>query len=118
MILNRKTDVNRIDKDGITALHLACTNSHRDIVSKLLKKKAKVNLPDIYGKTPLYISCLNNDIEIVKILCQNGADVKIFGNSGLNPITIAQEKGFIHILAELNKVKKMIKKREFNCSKI
>ena len=49
-----KADLNAVDADGTTALHLAIINVHYDLASLLLKKGADPNIPDVTGMTPLY----------------------------------------------------------------
>jgi ankyrin repeat protein len=50
-LLEKKSKVDAIDKDGMTALHAACEKGNKDIVKSLLKCNSSVNLCDDYGFT-------------------------------------------------------------------
>ncbi len=53
-LADMKADLNAVDADGTTALHLAVINVHYDLAALLLQKGADPNIQDATGMTPLY----------------------------------------------------------------
>ncbi|XP_051791868.1 ankyrin repeat domain-containing protein 26 isoform X2 [Erpetoichthys calabaricus] len=51
--LIKKNDINQLDKENRTPLHLACAQGHAEVVRFLLDNKAKLNLCDNDNRTPL-----------------------------------------------------------------
>ncbi|SJK97930.1 uncharacterized protein ARMOST_01186 [Armillaria ostoyae] len=47
-------DINMVDTEGRSALHLAATGGHEDIARVLLDRNADVTMLDIHGGTPLH----------------------------------------------------------------
>ena len=54
--LKYSADVNIVDDDNKTALHLAASGVHSDVMKEILDCKADVNARDKHGKTPLHFS--------------------------------------------------------------
>lgn len=50
-LLNEGIDVNSIDLDGRTALHIAACEGHVDVVTLLLSRKANIDARDRWGST-------------------------------------------------------------------
>jgi ankyrin repeat protein len=50
-----ESDVNMQDRDGRTAMHIACVNGHLDIVKVLLSVFADTNIIDDDGRTPVAV---------------------------------------------------------------
>ena len=62
-------EVNLPDKNGNTALMLACTHNNIEAVKILLaEQNVNVNLQNEDGNTALTLACTQNNIEVVKIL--------------------------------------------------
>ncbi len=53
-LADMKADLNAVDAEGTTALHLAVINVHYDLAALLLQKGADPNIQDATGMTPLY----------------------------------------------------------------
>lgn len=65
-----------------TALMIACSNNHLNMVELLLEKRADVNIQG--ASFPLHSACKNENMEMVQLLVEHGADVNIkreYGNS-------------------------------------
>ncbi len=91
-LADSKADLNAVDADGTTALHLAIINLHYDLASLLLNKGADPNVTDNAGMTALYAATdmrapanmmtrpdpkLRDEIDaagVVKVLLAHGAD--------------------------------------------
>ena len=66
------------DKNGDTALHVACDHKNIGIISYLIQNKMKVNIKNtVTGITPLHIAVRRRNDEIIKLLLANKADPKI-----------------------------------------
>ena len=64
-----------LDSIGQTALHIACTNGHLDIVQYLVNKKGcSVTVEDVYGHTPLILSLINKHWKMANFLLQFAPD--------------------------------------------
>ncbi|XP_041444467.1 ankyrin repeat domain-containing protein 26 isoform X2 [Xenopus laevis] len=85
--LIKKQDVNQLDKENRTPLHIACANGHLDAVKLLLESKSKLNLCDNDSRSPLLkaIQCQQESCAIA--LLEHNADpnlVDINGNAALH----------------------------------
>ena len=61
-----------LDSEGQSALHIACTSGHLDIVEYLvIEKQCSVTVEDVYGHTPLLLSLINKHWKIADFLLQN-----------------------------------------------
>ncbi|POS73511.1 hypothetical protein DHEL01_v208097 [Diaporthe helianthi] len=56
VLLYRGADINAQGRDGVTPLHCATMNGHRNMVLKLVQAGAVVDVPDILGRTPLFLA--------------------------------------------------------------
>jgi ankyrin repeat protein len=79
------------DKDGNTALHLASSEDHFEIVQFLLSKGASLAAKDDLGFTPLHKAVWKGRIKTVEILLTKGADVNGKTVTGATPLSIARE---------------------------
>lgn len=57
-LLNEGVDVNSIDLDGRTALHIAACEGHVEVVELLLSRKANIDARDRWGSTVILFSLL------------------------------------------------------------
>ena len=107
LLLNQNLDVNVKDKDGLTALHVACTTSNSQIVEILLRSEANINATDNYGNTPLHYFCMETPIisafdlkaeerkKLYHLLLNNGADLQAKNNLLMTPLHLAYEDSLI-----------------------
>ncbi|XP_073475918.1 ankyrin repeat domain-containing protein 26 isoform X1 [Aquarana catesbeiana] len=85
--LLHKQDINQVDKENRTPLHLACANGHLDAVKLLVESKAKLNLCDNDSRTPLFKSIQCQHEHCATVLLEHNADpnvVDVNGNSALH----------------------------------
>lgn len=89
VILSKNCDINKQNAQGFTALHLAITCGHLDMIEELLKiPETDLNLMTNEGKSALLLSLLsskfNNDFSIAKRLIDNGAETNEIDENGDN----------------------------------
>ncbi|TKS73718.1 Ankyrin repeat domain-containing protein 7 [Collichthys lucidus] len=85
--LAKKNDINQLDKENRTALHIACANGHVDVVQFLLESEAKLNLCDNQNRSALMKAVQCQHEPCVSMLLENHADpnlVDINSNTALH----------------------------------
>ncbi|XP_044049238.1 ankyrin repeat domain-containing protein 26 isoform X13 [Siniperca chuatsi] len=85
--LAKKNDINQLDKENRTALHIACASGHVEVVQFLVESKAKLNLCDNQNRSALMKAVQCQHERCVSILLENHAKpnlVDINGNTALH----------------------------------
>ncbi len=76
----------RLGNDGTSAMHLAASRGHAEMLKAMINAGADINVtqdaPSEAGNTPLHIACLNRKVECVKALVENGADESVCNVKG------------------------------------
>ncbi|KAK9159406.1 hypothetical protein Syun_005747 [Stephania yunnanensis] len=72
-LLNAGIDVNSIDLDGRTALHIAACEGHVDVVNLLLSRRANIDARDRWGSTAAADAKYYGNVEVYNILKSRGA---------------------------------------------
>ncbi len=73
-LIERRTDPNQAQVDGMTALHWAAYRDDLETAKLLIDAKADVRISNRYGATPLSLACANGDESLVELLLGAGAD--------------------------------------------
>lgn len=98
LFLERKRSlINYQDRQGKTALTMACEAAHVPMAELLLEYGSDPTLPDMHGRTCLYAACEKGDLEIVRVLLRaavsgptaQGLDINARGPGGCTPIILA-----------------------------
>jgi len=109
MFIASGSNINAIDEDGNTALHLLVSTSinfdqtlgeYNDLerqyrydrvnfIRLLLDNDANLDARNISDETPLHIACFGGCITSVKQLISNGANISSINKSGMTPLHIA-----------------------------
>nr|XP_032827399.1 ankyrin repeat domain-containing protein 36A-like isoform X2 [Petromyzon marinus] len=85
--LLKKGDVNQLDKQNRTPLHLACANGHSDVVLFLLQNNfVKLNLCDNDNRSPLMKAVQCQQEVCVKALLEHKADPTLVDSNGLTAL--------------------------------
>ncbi|XP_053541774.1 ankyrin repeat domain-containing protein 26 isoform X8 [Ictalurus punctatus] len=85
--LTKKNDLNQLDKENRTALHIACVHGHTEVVQYLVENKVKLNLCDNQNRSALMKAVQCQQDRCVSILLEHEADpnlVDINGNTALH----------------------------------
>ncbi|KAK7369602.1 hypothetical protein VNO80_11644 [Phaseolus coccineus] len=81
------------EKDGSSALHLACLTSDTGMVELLLQLGADINASDSRGRTPLHCCIIKGQTAAAKALILRGANIYIADKEGNTPVKLASESG-------------------------
>jgi len=87
LLLKMKVNVDAINHEGESPLHIAAFNGRLDMVKNLLKCGALIELQDEQGRTPLMRATYHaKSIKVVEFLLDQGANPKISENRGYTPL--------------------------------
>ena len=70
--LDKGSDVNAKDEDGVTPLQYAAEGGYNEIVELLIDKGANVNAKNEFGSTPLHYSAFEGHKETADLLRKHG----------------------------------------------
>ena len=87
-----KADVDILDSDGFSALHLAIQDNKLNLVNFLLSNGAHLQKKSNCGQTALHYAAKNLNCDMAKYLIERGADVFDQDQDGLNPLDIVKSK--------------------------
>lgn len=79
-----------VNKTGWTPLHYAATKGHLAIISLLLEQHAYIDAESPNGTTPLMMAAMYGTPAAVKLLLQEGADPQIKNQQGLTALEFAE----------------------------
>jgi hypothetical protein len=82
-------DINEINDDGFTALHIAAQNATLEIVKILVENGAKVDGHPDSETTPLHLAAERGDADIVQYLLEHRADTTKRNSAGQLPKDVA-----------------------------
>nr|XP_018904892.1 PREDICTED: uncharacterized protein LOC109035644 [Bemisia tabaci] len=87
LILDSLIDVNELTDDGETALLLATSSGHLEVVTILLKNGADPNMADKKGQTPIWTAANRGDDKMIEQLMMHGANVNVvYGKKKETPL--------------------------------
>jgi hypothetical protein len=87
------TLANARETGGISPLHVAATEGHKDVVELLVRAGADVDAANQWGVTPLYLAAAGGFKEIAALLIAQGANVNVKEQRGETPLQVATRKG-------------------------
>ena len=101
LLIELKSDVNAIDKQGNTAAHLAASKGNADSLSLLCLNEAIPSAQNAEKRTPAHLAALQEsagNVDCMDILLNWGADFGIRDVDGWTPTHLAVRKGNIYCL--------------------
>ena len=94
LLATKGVDINsKTEKSGWTALMLAATEGHCDVVKALVENGADVNAKDVISNTALMSASMNGHTDAVKLLLASGANVNDKDYYGFTPVIKAATYG-------------------------
>ncbi|VEB33637.1 ankyrin repeat domain-containing protein [Legionella cherrii] len=89
--LSSKRDLNHIDENGMSLIHLAVLSEKPAMIKALLQKKADPDILDNAGKSPLHLAVKSGSPDLVRALLPkiNGANPNVLDGDGLPPLHYA-----------------------------
>lgn len=84
-LIERGTNINALNVDGKTALHVMVLRNRLDCAVALLSNGAEIDWRDKDGKTPLHIAVEKKLVPIVQCLVVFGCDINAANNQGNTP---------------------------------
>jgi ankyrin repeat protein len=102
-LMNRRLDVNAVDVDGLTPLHMAAMNERYEPAEALIELgNANINAITLgWGLTPLIVAIDEARFLVVDCLLTAGADVNLPDKEGNTPLHYAARKGFRQVVEGL-----------------
>ncbi|XP_034942443.1 putative ankyrin repeat protein RF_0381 [Chelonus insularis] len=94
-ILDSNVDIDAVNRDGETALHLAIQWNDDNIVKLILKKNPNIDMKNNIGDTALHKTVKRKHCHMVELLLKNGANVNLKDGS---------EKTVLHLAIELDEL--------------
>ena len=91
-------NVNIVDKDGFTALAIACKEGNLNIVHQLVSCGAHINLTDRAGDTNLVLASKNGHIAVVDFLLRRHSDLDTRGKENKTALYNAVEKNHTEVV--------------------
>lgn len=94
-------ELNRSNRDGITALHLCCFGGAAECVGLLMRAGAFVNAADKDGWTPAHAAAVRGYDNILHSLSTAGADLELRDFLGRSPLDVAADDRTRQVLLHL-----------------
>ena len=88
-LIENGAQIDAMDNEGNTPLHLAIQNNQIHIVKYLIQNAANINAKDEFGWTPLHDAAEGGLIEFVKLLVENGAQIDSMNDKLFTPLCVA-----------------------------
>jgi ankyrin repeat protein len=85
-----KTDVNKLNPKGESALMLVSLKGNRELAERLIKKGADINKT---GWTPLHYAASTGQVAIISLLLENSAYIDAESPNGTTPLMMAAMYG-------------------------
>ncbi|XP_071099037.1 serine/threonine-protein phosphatase 6 regulatory ankyrin repeat subunit B-like [Haliotis cracherodii] len=101
-LVEHGADVNMVDNDGDTLLHLACESGNLTMVKHVMSY-SDINLRDNFGWTPLAMAAVEGKFAVFKYLKGLGADLTLTDRAGDDVYTLALQGGCRGIIKELGR---------------
>ena len=90
--LKKGVNVNSLDEDRSSPLHIACRSGSAQVIEELINWGANINIADMAGWTPLHVAAFYQKSFTCHILLKKGADPYCVNRNGETPWDLVKEK--------------------------
>lgn len=97
LLANKNLDLNTLDDNGRTQLHVAASRGDMNVIKMLVKNHSKINVKDNQGKTPFHLLAssiygeIEEGIEIMKLFIDSGLELNPGMNTEPSPLYLAAQ---------------------------
>ncbi|XP_041373234.1 death-associated protein kinase 1-like isoform X2 [Gigantopelta aegis] len=91
-------DLNTANKHGETAVHMAASGGHVDVIKFLQAKGVDVNVKDKQGDSAVYWAARQGQLDVIKYLEEAGVPLDLKNKSGETALHVASRYGHAHIV--------------------
>ena len=100
-MISKGCDLDGVDSNGRTALHMACSLGRLEIVKLLVKGGANVDAASTAGQTPLHEACVNGRYAVLQEMISEVVDLDMVDNNGLSAAHYCAMNGEVKCLSLL-----------------
>ncbi|KXJ81893.1 hypothetical protein RP20_CCG017109 [Aedes albopictus] len=104
-------EINTSDENGLTPLHWAAHEGHREAVRILLKRKSNVNKMDNFGNSALHLAAAREHLECVELLVSKGANLYGFDGGQRTACDLARIGEWDEVVDLLVQRRKMLEEK-------
>eukprot|EP00049_Salpingoeca_infusionum_P015417 m.299623 g.299623 ORF g.299623 m.299623 type:complete len:512 (-) comp15872_c2_seq1:3643-5178(-) len=106
--IDSKEDLNALDSNGVSMLHIAASNGWQDALELLLKNGADPNIKDNdEGNTPMHLAVFFLEFKAIEMLAAHGADPHAQNRYCEPPINLTEDPVMIRAVNALEKKQKV-----------
>ena len=91
--IKKRANLNPLDSNGDTPLHLACFNGHLALAQALCTQKVNTKLINKNGDTAFHVACNSGKMPLVELLLSEGVERERPNKAENRPLHIASLKG-------------------------
>ncbi|KAM9295967.1 protein phosphatase 1 regulatory inhibitor subunit 16B [Gastrophryne carolinensis] len=105
-------DLNRIDSQGATLLHIAASRGFAEVAETLLESGARVDVKDLDMWEPLHAAAFWGQIYVAEILVSHGASLSSKTSLDETPLDLCEDEDLRSLLLELKHKHDLIMKSQ------
>ncbi|KAF5581079.1 ankyrin unc44 [Fusarium pseudoanthophilum] len=98
LLRGKASDINALDEDGRTALHIAIEHGLTTEARWIIDDEANIDIADNEGQQPLYLACEKGHTELVQLLLSKAANINAASHRDETPLTAACRNGHTKVV--------------------